>query len=314
MLTHEDIHYITGFLELIARGSDYEATLGSMIFDVEGETNRDVDIVIKGAKKASGEEVIFAGIEVKDHSRPLDISHIEQLIAKLESMPVLTEKCIISSSGYSDSAIKKASKHSITLLEIMDKDETTHFPIEVGPQNIFATDHKYELIRAAPQYIYNNSQPHSPLQDELPLYIDPNTLHPLENLRGLALACFNLFKAEALARPEMSEEQEIKVIIPLLDKSDGPFLIKLGMQLVPITKMGLEIKINKENYKATPSLKIIKKVGSTEPYVGAIIFENPNKDLMAIALSTHDRIPKFFVIGNIQRQKKKIKDFNINGN
>lgn len=91
--------------------------LGDLVFDEASETSRDVDITV--TERVGGDLVkTFRGMEVKAHTRPLDVTHVEQLNAKLSDMPSLQEKGIISASGYSVPAIRKAEKHGIKLFEL----------------------------------------------------------------------------------------------------------------------------------------------------------------------------------------------------
>ena len=121
MLSETDIHYLVGLLSLISNPDDVDVELGSRIVDATTQRERDVDITFKVKDAATGARV-FKGIEVKDHSRKLDVTHVEQLAQKLKDMPVLAVKCIVSATGYTSSAIKKAAHHGIELFELIDWD------------------------------------------------------------------------------------------------------------------------------------------------------------------------------------------------
>jgi hypothetical protein len=109
-----DIHYISGFLYLASGGAIESATLGERIRDTASGTDRDVDIVIK---RAGG--VAFIAAEVKDETRPLDITTVEQLCAKLTDMPTIETRAIISSSGYTAPARRKAATHGVSCLTLV---------------------------------------------------------------------------------------------------------------------------------------------------------------------------------------------------
>jgi len=111
MLSETDIHYISGFLYVASGGAVESAILGERVHDTASNTQRDVDIVIKRAG-----DVAFIGVEVKDETRPLDITLVEQLCAKFEDMPSLGTRAIISSSGYTAPARRKAAAHGVTCL------------------------------------------------------------------------------------------------------------------------------------------------------------------------------------------------------
>lgn len=114
MLSDTDIHYISGFLYVASGGAVESAVLGEKVVDVASGTERDVDIVIQRAG-----DVAFIGVEVKDEGRPLDITVVEQLCAKFGDMPSLTTRAIISTSGYTAPARRKAATHDVQCLSLV---------------------------------------------------------------------------------------------------------------------------------------------------------------------------------------------------
>src|SRR5271168_5330987 len=99
MLTHTDIHYLVALLTRASDGDDVEIELGDTVFDDAAKKERDVDVTVT-RKDKNGISEIYRGIEVKDHTKPLDVIHIEQLCVKMSDMPALTNKAIVSASGY----------------------------------------------------------------------------------------------------------------------------------------------------------------------------------------------------------------------
>src|SRR5262245_1663985 len=89
MLTHTDIHYLVGLLSRAAAPADVEVELGSTVYDHAAEKVRDVDVTIT-MRSAGGTITAVSGIEVKDHSRPLTVEHVEQLCAKLKDLPQIS--------------------------------------------------------------------------------------------------------------------------------------------------------------------------------------------------------------------------------
>ena len=65
------------------------------------------------ARDKDGKVTAFHGIEVKDHPRPLDVADVEHLCAKFKEMPGLTSHAIVSASGYTKPAIRKARHHAV---------------------------------------------------------------------------------------------------------------------------------------------------------------------------------------------------------
>jgi hypothetical protein len=87
MLSHNDVHYIVGFLHAITRRDVDHVILGERVYDAAAAEERDVDITMLTAGQTG-----FAGVEVKDESRPLDVTLIESLCLKLADMPDLTAR------------------------------------------------------------------------------------------------------------------------------------------------------------------------------------------------------------------------------
>src|SRR5262249_28399316 len=64
-----------------------------------------------------GKRTAFIGYEAKMEKRALDVSDVEQLCLKLNDMPDLTTRAIVSANGFSDSARRKATAHGVRLYE-----------------------------------------------------------------------------------------------------------------------------------------------------------------------------------------------------
>jgi len=114
MLSETDIHYVTGFLYVLTRREDISIVLGEKVFDEASESRRDVDIVI-----ATAGEHGLAGIEVKDEGRPLHVGLVEGICQKFADMPSITRRSIVSASGYTAPALRKAAAHGVQCLKIV---------------------------------------------------------------------------------------------------------------------------------------------------------------------------------------------------
>ena len=113
-LSHNDIHYLVGFLYVATGRTDVQVTLGERILDITAEEKRDVDIVILSVKDHA-----FIGIEVKDETRPLDVIKVEGLCQKLNDMPSLSMRAIVSTSDYTAPARRKAEAHGVKCLKLV---------------------------------------------------------------------------------------------------------------------------------------------------------------------------------------------------
>src|SRR6185295_17033603 len=109
-----DVHYLVGFLTIMSNADDVEISLGDMVYDEAAEEVRDVDITVT-YKDEQGLLSAFKGIEVKRIGRPLDVAQVEQLAAKFRDMPSINHKAIVSASGFSKPAVKKAGAHGVEL-------------------------------------------------------------------------------------------------------------------------------------------------------------------------------------------------------
>ncbi|MDX2001360.1 MAG: restriction endonuclease [Chitinophagales bacterium] len=141
MLNETDVHYLVAFLTRIAEGNEVELELGAMVYDNASEHERDIDVTIRRTSK-DGTIAKYKGIEVKKHKRPLDVIQVEQLCMKFSDMPAITHKAIVSASGYTAPAVKKAKTHGVELLEIIDwKDGENGFhSVQIDKANFFMSE------------------------------------------------------------------------------------------------------------------------------------------------------------------------------
>ena len=122
MFSDTDVHYIAAFL-YAAGGKPASVTLGQKVRDAAAKEDRDVDI----AMMSTGQIGIVAA-EVKNHRRPLDVTVVEQLCRKLSDMPSIRSRAIVSASGYTAPARRKAARHRVKCLTL-----------KRGPLHVFKT-------------------------------------------------------------------------------------------------------------------------------------------------------------------------------
>ena len=102
MLTPVDVHHLVGLLSVPAGPENVEVVPGQ----------GDVGVTIT-TRDRDGNVTAFHGIEAKEHDRPLDVADVEQLCAKFKDMPGLTSHAIVSATGYTKPAIRKARHHAV---------------------------------------------------------------------------------------------------------------------------------------------------------------------------------------------------------
>jgi hypothetical protein len=117
MLTPMQVQYLVGLCCLRRNPEAVDVTLGAWIHDDSIQEDRDVDVTVTVTSDDGRREAV-AGFEVKKEAKPLDVTHIEQLAAKMGDMPSLTQRSIVSASGYYSNCLGKANKHGIVLYEL----------------------------------------------------------------------------------------------------------------------------------------------------------------------------------------------------
>lgn len=135
------VQYLVGLcaLKWDASAVNVDVTLGDMVEDAASGTRRDVDVTVT----ADTPEGLYAfkGYEVKHWSSPLDVADVEALALKLKDMPSVTHGAIVSTSGYTAPAIRKAEYHGVDLfvlkrwtkpieVESPDPAPVTGFPLQ----------------------------------------------------------------------------------------------------------------------------------------------------------------------------------------
>jgi Restriction endonuclease len=146
VLKPTDVHLLVGFLSGLGQPEDVELELGSMVWDVAKQGERDVDVTI--TRKRDGAVECFKGIEVKHEGRKNDVTLVEQLCQKLNDMPALTYRSIVSSSGYSDGARNKAEYHGIELFRFDEWNEDDHV-VSAIPRNLVWTTRSFNWIESS---------------------------------------------------------------------------------------------------------------------------------------------------------------------
>ncbi|SMF72311.1 Restriction endonuclease [Azospirillum oryzae] len=112
MLSPMQMQYIVGLCCLRHDPNAVEVIVGDMVRDAVTETDRDVDVTLR-VNEGDKEAYAFKAYEVKKEARPLDVTSVEQLCSKLNDMPEITHRGIISASGFTDPAIKKARHNNV---------------------------------------------------------------------------------------------------------------------------------------------------------------------------------------------------------
>lgn len=111
------VQYLVGLCCLKNSPEAVDITIGDMVLDNSIDEKRDIDITVT-LDDGKGTKTAFKAYEVKKESSPLDVTKVEQLAAKLKDMTEITHRAIVSASGYTENAVKKAVSHNVDLYEI----------------------------------------------------------------------------------------------------------------------------------------------------------------------------------------------------
>jgi hypothetical protein len=120
MLTPMLVQYRVGLLCVKANPDSIEITLGDQVVDPTTNDPRDVDVTVTAS--LSGREYAFKAYEVKARKKRLDVTVIEQLCQKLNDISAFSHKGIVSSSGYTEGARRKAATHGVKLYSLQPWD------------------------------------------------------------------------------------------------------------------------------------------------------------------------------------------------
>jgi Restriction endonuclease len=111
------VQYLVGLCCMQANPDAVQVELGDLVLDDVLGKKRDVDVTVT-IRNDDGEDWAFKAFEVKDEKSPLDVTVIEQLCGKLADMSSVTNRAIVSSSGFTDSAKRKAEHRGVELYRL----------------------------------------------------------------------------------------------------------------------------------------------------------------------------------------------------
>ncbi|TSC72628.1 MAG: hypothetical protein G01um101438_345 [Parcubacteria group bacterium Gr01-1014_38] len=314
MLTHTDIHYLVGLLTRVEEADDVIVELGDMVYDSAANEERDVDITVTYTDK-NGEKTAYKGVEVKDHSRPLDVQKVEELCQKLADMPDITHKAIVSASGYRDGAIKKAQAHGVELLEIADwlnpyegfnvkftdNALTLIEPEWVDGPHVRINVAKKDIDDLSGEY-QNNPRVCNKLGDTYPHAVDLNTLS-----RYAHSTVSN--KIQWQTDPIRVRHGESIPIHTAVLFSEAPY-IKLRNKLVLVENCTVTGEIYCIVHDK-PAFRVLRQYGSEKPISGCIMVELKNHNLTGISVSNSNNKITALNIPYADRVKKTIRKHRI---
>ncbi|MFE2958872.1 restriction endonuclease [Nocardia tengchongensis] len=118
-LTPMLVQYLTALCCLRCNPDAVDITIGEMVEDEAAESTRDVDVTVT-IKDSDSVTDAFMAYEVKHERSALDVAKVEALCLKLNDMPSITHRVIVSTSGFSPTAQKKAARHGVELYQLKE--------------------------------------------------------------------------------------------------------------------------------------------------------------------------------------------------
>lgn len=314
MLSATDVHYLVGFLTLISTPEDVEIMLGDLVYDASIDKDRDVDVTIT-YRDPEGKISAFKGIEVKKHSRPLDVIHVEQLAIKLNDMPNISNRAIVSASGYTQPAIKKAKVHGINLFSLIPWDNPMQGFGHVSiPENFFIQE--MTLTWVGNSHVKFN--PNEDIPNEIKKQITGGS--PIFNSSGKQDNLYKTIKdlsdkIKLIVIDTIKDREYIKSIpvgieknvnIKSLLKDLGNFYLCIGNLRIHLQEVLVQGKVKWVEKTIHPEFKVLVKEGESKPFVGCAIAEHSTGNLIGLTVSQFDRTLRFVNIPISDRNQKKI--------
>ncbi|MFA5855657.1 MAG: hypothetical protein WC846_05300 [Candidatus Gracilibacteria bacterium] len=293
MLTPTDLHLLIGLLSKVTEQKNIDIELGAKMKDEIAKTDRDVDITIT-YKTENGEKSCIKGIEVKKHTRPLTIEHVEQLCAKFSHIKDVTNRYIVSSSGYTKSALKVCKFYKTTALS---------FKKWTGPYKIGGIDIQNSKCIEL-KFIEWDGTPHVTLcatekslkKQKYTLFNVKGELGVKEFYRDISTKCLNNFNAKNIDEEKHHLTCEIDFNDRVYVKSETDEEIEIKKAIVDG-----QVKIKRLN---DFDFNILVKESSEEQFVACAITEAPDESLIGFSFTKN--MIGFVKICIEDRLKKKI--------
>jgi len=305
MLTHTDLHYLAAILTQIASPWGVELELGEMVKDIAAEKGRDVDITVR-YRLQDGTLVEMHGIEVKDEGRALDVIPVEQIIAKLKDMPSLTKHALVSASGFSEPAKKKARYHGLELYHLREWDGKG-LPVDLSHTTFAVNGIQWETIKAIP-IIEPPPEGAAEGAFEIPLDVmvhiptNPDLKRKLfEHLNWVCDVVLN--DDQVRNNPVLAKDKRLIVDIPVnLD----PFQVTVNGKMVTISTIRIQGVAVINEHPGKQVLRALIRDEDNSLVAGCLIKEFPDGSLWILMASSTDGSLTARIISVSDRGKNKI--------
>lgn len=313
MLSATDVHYLVGLLTLVSTPESVEIMLGDFVHDASINKRRDVDVTVT-YKDDSGLISAFKGIEVKKHSRPLDSTHVEQLWAKLNDMSDISHKAIVSASGYTKPAIKKAKTHNVDLFSLIPWDNPMkgfkhiHFP-----PGFFIKHRTLNWVDGSHITFNPNEQIPEKIRNlftkQLRICkVDGEYDNACKTIQDLIQRINHSVLGTIMGREDMkSMDQHTEMNVKYLSREIGDFYLDIKGEKLHLKEALIQGNVKWDEKTMWTEFKVLIKEGELSPYIGCAIAELSDGNLIGFTVSHADRSIKLINIPLSDRNQKKLR-------
>lgn len=303
--------YLVGLCCLRCNPDAIEMVIGDRVHDASSETERDVDVTIRFPEN-DGTNTAFMAYEARIEKGALDVADVEQLCAKLNDMPDLTSRAIVSATGFSKAAIKKAAAKNVKLYEFRDWTQNVKdgFPeldlvgsakeslpfaqtefrwvsltIQVNPEDP-KRDGYFPSICQEMKLFQKDGQPH-PLHPTFRDFIDaitkPLSIHlsKTPEARAVLLAPLPYPPHQRPDGPVGDPVHFPKIVTPI---GDPPYL-QGPDGLVPIELLVFDAHLQMHFQRIAADYRILTEVGTNDVFAAAAIRQHPGHENILMSMT-----------------------------
>ncbi|MEX2167668.1 MAG: hypothetical protein WD851_00030 [Pirellulales bacterium] len=321
------VQYLVGLCCVRTNPESVDVILGDMVEDAAAAKPRDVDVTVT-VKEDDGTLRAFKAYEVKREARPLDVTVVEQLNAKLRDMPAVTHRGIVSASGFTPAAIAKASAHEVELYafqpwSVSPGDRMPSFQGEALPMSIGSFESRLLCwghpnfwlygANAPPTFTWTRDQSvcntrggrHAKYAT-IGAFIDELILRSTEILlsTGDAPALLSNMPLEPIAKEGQRQVVQLGRHTHTLDVSSYRIFLSLESRIVQIDSITITGDLQWETSVIRPQYYVMERVPDGVPFAGAAIAEYGTPDGKMCALTFAPGSGAVGVHPNIQLHEK----------
>lgn len=308
MLTPTEVHYVVGLLELVAESRTIDVELGAMIADVAADEERDVDVTV-AYRGADGRRSVLRAIEVKHHRRPLDVTHVEQLSAKLGDMPSIGMRAIVSSSGYTEGAIAKAKAHGVELLALEPwTPEERGFAIDMSAMTRFG-ERGVVWKQARVEYFVDPpmSAGHE-LTEECTILAAGGAPAPsVPTVGDLTRRIAQLVGEDLTKALGPLPDGETLDVDKTIDLPDGPIIVLAGGSRHDVHSARVTGELRYIDLQRPLDLRLLRRVSDRVPIIGCGLAELSSGDLVGLTVTLATRTLSLIRVRHDQRAVRPIR-------